>query len=55
MNKVELLHLANSLRANTVKLRFFRGAVYDDFADEYLMQLTKFIDAVKPLIEAEGR
>ncbi|RPJ20098.1 MAG: hypothetical protein EHM33_29150 [Chloroflexi bacterium] len=42
--------LAEALRANTVKLRFFRGAVYDGFADEYLTQLTKFIDAVVPIL-----
>jgi len=46
----ELRQLAVALRANTVKLRFFRGAVYDGFADEYLAQLTKFIDAVVPIL-----
>jgi hypothetical protein len=46
----ELRQLAVALRANTVKLRFFRGATYDGGADTYLTQLTQFIDAVMPML-----
>ena len=47
----ELRQLAVALRANTVKLRFFRGATYDGGADTYLTQLTQFIDAVMPMLD----
>jgi hypothetical protein len=47
----ELQQLAVALRANTVKLRFFRGATYDGDADTYLTQLTQFIDAVMPMLD----
>jgi hypothetical protein len=46
----DLRQLAVALRANTVKLRFFRGATYDGGADTYLTQLTQFIDAVMPML-----
>jgi hypothetical protein len=46
----DLRQLAVALRANTVKLRFFRGATYDGDADTYLTQLTQFIDAVMPML-----
>jgi chromosome segregation ATPase len=50
----DLRQLAEALRANTVKLRFFRGATYDGGADIYLRQLTQFIDAVMPMLDSSN-
>jgi hypothetical protein len=40
----DLIARARILLANTKRLRFFRGQVYDGGADEYLMQLHGVLD-----------
>jgi hypothetical protein len=39
----EMVKRAGVLLANTKKLRFFKGQVYDGGADEYLRQLHSFL------------
>jgi uncharacterized small protein (DUF1192 family) len=39
----EQIEAAKTLLANTEKLRFFRGQMYDGEADEYLRQLHAFL------------